>query len=197
MAGHIASSSSVNWNTPDKVLKAVRALFKTIDLDPCSNANSIVNASNEFRLPSNDGLADSWARSGVKTVFVNPPFGSYYMHYRTKQVLLPTAMKDMVDEGFVDKKDYLHISLKDWVAKAEAEHRKGLEIIMLLPSAVGTKAWQKHIFETADAVCFVQGRLTFIGAKTGAPMDCACVYWGERTEEFAEAFSDLGFVVEF
>lgn len=198
MAGHIASSSSVNWNTPDRVLKHVRAFFKTIDLDPCSNEGSVVGAGTEFCLPQRDGLQESWAKTGAKTVYINPPFGSYYLHKISKRVVLPKEMKKLLDAGYVDKQDFDHISLKDWVAKAEHEYGDGkMEIIMLLPSSVGTKAWQKHIFQTADAVCFVSGRLKFIGAAAGAPMDCACVYWGSRPEDFAEAFEDLGFVVSF
>lgn len=56
-AGRTVNSKSLTWGTPKKYVEAVKAVFGgTIELDPCSNEYSIVNAKIEFQLPDNDGL---------------------------------------------------------------------------------------------------------------------------------------------
>lgn len=61
-----------DWNTPDSVLNPVRGFFGgEVDLDPCSNATSLVRAETEYRLPDRDGLKEPWFGG----VFVNPPYG--------------------------------------------------------------------------------------------------------------------------
>lgn len=44
----------------------------SINLDPCSNEYSVVNAETEYRLPEHDGLKESW---NYPNIFVNPPYG--------------------------------------------------------------------------------------------------------------------------
>jgi hypothetical protein len=69
----LMSSARDSWNTPPEVLELVRRLGP-IGLDPCSNAGSIVGASEEWRLErGEDGLARPWALAGL--VYVNPPYG--------------------------------------------------------------------------------------------------------------------------
>jgi site-specific DNA-methyltransferase (adenine-specific) len=63
------SSAKDDWNTPDVVLDIVRR-FGVIDLDPCSNSHSIVEAQSEH---SEDGLGLAWRNYGL--AFVNPPYG--------------------------------------------------------------------------------------------------------------------------
>lgn len=71
-----------------------------------------------------------------------------------------------------------------WVKKAITEAKLGCEIILLSPAAVGTRYWQKGIFRTAQATCFLRGRVEFLGADAGAPMDCALTYWGPGIGSF-------------
>lgn len=58
-----------HWNTPAWYVDSVRWVLETIDLDPCSNAGSVVNARRNVMLPE-DGLAIKWSGR----VFVNPPY---------------------------------------------------------------------------------------------------------------------------
>ncbi len=202
MAGHIASSSSIDWNTPEEILAPVRTLFGgSIDLDPCSNDGSIVGASVEYRLPENDGLRDPWFTEGVRTVYVNPPFGAYLVHRETKKILLPKEMKAAMDtlgkaEGKVFRAGFDRFTIKDWIRKASEETTKycGTQAVMCIPAAVGTSAWQKIVLPTAGAVCWLKGRPKFVGAETGSPMDVALVYFGGEIDSFREHFSALGHV---
>ena len=70
-AGRSVNSQSQHWCTPPKYVDAVKKVFGgEIELDPCSNKDSIVHAKTEFLLPETDGLNKAW---DFKTVYVNPP----------------------------------------------------------------------------------------------------------------------------
>lgn len=201
MAGHIADSARTDWNTPTEILEAVRAVFgvRGIGLDPCSNANSLVNAKVQYVLPTHDGLVLPWVQEGVDTAFVNCPYGSYYMHMETKEIVSQKELKKRC-EG-MDKTvaasyrgQFQRFGMKDWAKKLVEEHQKGLEIIAFIPCQPGTKAWQKFFHKHKAAVCNVSGRTKFVGAVAGAPMDCVAVYFGDAIITFSNAFSHLGHV---
>lgn len=66
----MARGSGDHRNTPESVLRPVWAMGE-IDLDPCSNAYSIVNAKTSYDLSrGQDGLVLPW----FGTVFVNGPW---------------------------------------------------------------------------------------------------------------------------
>ena len=69
-AGRKIKTGSVHWCTPPKYVTPITEFFGSIELDPCSNSESIVNAKLEL---TEKGLDFDW--TVVKTVFVNPPYG--------------------------------------------------------------------------------------------------------------------------
>jgi len=69
-AGRKVNTGSTDWNTPPKYVDTVKKVLCDIELDPCSNDLSIVNARLELQ---QDGLETDWDK--YKTVFVNPPYG--------------------------------------------------------------------------------------------------------------------------
>jgi site-specific DNA-methyltransferase (adenine-specific) len=72
VAGYIAASQSVHWNTLESDLELVREVFGgAIYTDPCSNYGSTVGATFEYTA-EDDGLAHPWFRN----FFCNPPFGT-------------------------------------------------------------------------------------------------------------------------
>lgn len=183
MAGHIASSGAVTWQTPESTLKPVREFFDgEIALDPCAGAIPI--AKTNWRLPEMDGLTQTWGEH--KTVYVNSPFGRYWWDAEGR-----------CTPGAPPNAYYNKASIADWVYKCHYETKNSsLVVIQLLPAAVDTKHWQEIIFPHANAVCFIRGRLKFVGATASAPMACALVQWGSQehhsTEWFEEVFSKTG-----
>jgi len=171
-AGRKVITDNKDWGTPSKYVEAVKAFFDgQIDLDPCSNDWSIVNATVEYRLPNHDGLKESWNR---KKIFVNPPYG--------KDQLRGTG-------------------IKSWIHHCELAHKThGSEVLALVPVAVNTAHWKQFIFGKARSVCFLADtRLKFLvngndGGK-GAPMACCMVYWGTNHDRFRKVFSKYGAVV--
>ncbi len=172
-AGRTVNSNSQDWCTPAKYVDAVREVFRgEIALDPCSNAHSIVNASVEYRLPAQDGLAESWE---YPTIYVNPPYGAD----RTRCT-----------------------RIKDWMRRcAVARERYGSEVLALVPVATNTRHWKDYVWGDADAVAFLYDtRLRFLvdgrDEGKGAPMSCAMVYWGDRFDNFNLVFTAFGAVVD-
>jgi hypothetical protein len=78
-----------------------------------------------------------------------------------------------------------------WVEKLCSEHEAGrvTEAIALLPSRTDTQ-WWKRLRE--HPVCFVQGRLTFVGSQDPAPFPSAVFYLGRDVARFCHAFGHLG-----
>lgn len=172
-AGRTLNTLSQHWGTPLKYVNAVREFFGgPIDLDPCSNKYSIVNATTEYRLPSHDGLRESW---NFPTIYVNPPYG-------------------------IDKER--GTSIKKWLHRCAAAHEThGSEVLALVPVATNTRHWKNYVFAKATAICFLYDtRLKFLingenGGK-GAPMSCAMVYWGRHFDKFLSVFAKFGAVVD-
>jgi hypothetical protein len=171
-AGRKVITDNKDWGTPSKYVDVVKRFFNgQIDLDPCSNNWSIVNAQVEYRLPKQDGLKESW---NYKKIFVNPPYG-----------------KDQIRGT----------GIKSWIQRCEFAHKRyGSEVLALIPVAVNTAHWKQFIFGKARSVCFLADtRLKFLvngsdGGK-GAPMACSMVYWGMDHERFRKIFNKYGAVI--
>jgi hypothetical protein len=167
-AGRKIITDNKEWNTPKKFLSPIKTVFyEGIDLDPCSNKYSIIDAKNCFILPK-DGLLEDW---NYKTIFVNPPYG-YDKNRRT-------SIKDWIIKCSTTFEKYNN------------------EIMALIPVATNTIAWKEYIFKTSKAICFLNDtRLKFlekgIENKKGAPMACAIIYWGHRKLLFHQAFLTYG-----
>jgi hypothetical protein len=84
--------------------------------------------------------------------------------------------------------------LDAWSAKCAAEAKEGAEIVLLLPARTDTRYWHAHV-STAKAICFLRGRLKFVGASASCPFPTALVYWGPRPWLFHRVFAARGMVV--
>lgn len=171
-AGRNINTLSQSWGTPLKYVKAVKEVFNGhIDLDPCSNEYSIVDAMVEYSLPTQDGLKESW---NYPTIYVNPPYG-------------------------IDKKR--GTTIKNWLAQcARAYEEYNSEVLALVPVAANTSHWKRYVFTKASAICFLYDtRLRFLengkDIGKGAPMACAMIYWGNDYQNFYNVFIEHGAVV--
>lgn len=169
--GRASTSLKKDWQTPPKIIASVDAVFGgTIDLDPCSNSTSLVNAREKFILPEYDGLAEGW---GSGKIFVNPPYG---------------------------RDPARGTSILDWFKKIREAVDAGAEVIALVPVATNTRHWKDHVFPLANALCFLaDSRLKFYSEGVldpkGAPMACAVIYYGESAGAFKDEFSSHGRVI--
>ena len=171
-AGRSVHSQSQHWCTPPQYVTAVKRVFGgEIELDPCSNSESIVRAKHEFKLPDTNGLEQEW---NYGSIYVNPPYGADRARGTT---------------------------IRNWLAKCACSRETyGAQVIALVPVATNTLHWKKYVFGSADAVCFLYDtRLRFlVNGSTdnkGAPMACAMIYWGDDYQGFEAVFSEFGAVL--
>lgn len=162
------NQQSMSWCTPPKYAVPLVSFFGGIDLDPCSNEFSIIEAKTKYILPD-DGLVLSW---NYPKIFVNPPYGTDKER--------KTSIKNWLAKC------------------AEAHEKYNSEVVALIPVATNTKHWKDSIFGKASCICFLYDtRLKFMlnGQEDtkGAPMACCLVYWGVRVNRFMTVFSSFGF----
>ena len=125
-AGRTVNTQSQHWGTPPKYVRAVKTFFgREIDLDPCSNEFSIVNANTEWRLPK-DGLEQNW---NYPTIYVNPPYGNDKER--------GTTIKHWLAKCAAANEDF------------------GSEVLALVPVATNTGHWKRSVWGKARAVCFL------------------------------------------
>lgn len=169
-SGMSIHSISQSWNTPIKFVNAIELFFKEIDLDPCSNSQSLINSKIKYILPT-DGLKESW---DFKTIFVNPPYGRDYNR--------KTTIKDWIKNCYNS-----HIKYNS-------------EVLALIPVSTNTSHWKEYIYGKASSICFlydtrVKFRINGNEENKGSPMACCFVYWGNRLDEFYSIFSQFGYIV--
>ena len=78
------SSDRPDWNTPPEIMQLLHAGWPHgVDLDPCSNAGSIVEAKRSYT-EDDDGLAQPWKVDEQGLIYVNPPYGKPLMLWADK-----------------------------------------------------------------------------------------------------------------
>lgn len=200
---HIQAGSNLHWNTPEVILDYVREFYGSVDLDPCSNEFSTVQAKHTFMLPYRNGLVGDWDVSGLLTnAFVNPPFGKCYLRNDLDQVMSAKEWTNAKKNPNFDESLYTGSSIKDWIRKGIEQHNHcAVNSLFLIPAAVDTATWQNYIFPDFHAVCFIKGRVSFMdrGVKGGpSPMATALAYIGTFQDDmylFEKVFSNLGKVI--
>lgn len=175
----LTSSKKDNWRTPKKALKPVRRFARllglTIALDPAGHPKSIVKALRQYLLKrGEDGLKKSWRwviDKGI--IFCNPPYGC--------------------ENGNTHRPKSLPWLLK--MIKQQKKAKGRLHGVFLIAARTDSvKVFQNTVYKHANAVCYVRGRLKFIGAESGALFPSAFVYFGSRPDLFRQAFKEVGHV---
>lgn len=165
-AGRNAISTKKDWNTPPKYVELINKMLGDIDLDPCSNDNSLIDAKIKYILPIN-GLDESW---DYPKIFVNPPYG------KSKET--KTSIYNWIKKGVDANKNGSEILFLIPVA-TNTKHFK--ELIFKN---------SKGICFLNDT------RLKFWSDgkedKKGAPMACCFVYFGDNYIKFEEIFKNNG-----
>jgi len=170
-AGRQINTLTQSWCTPQKYANAINKFFNNnIDLDPCSNKDSIIEAKVKYILPI-DGLNSDW---NYNNIFVNPPYG--------RDAERKTTIKDWLKKIYDTYKEY------------------NSEILALIPVATNTSHWKKYVFGKATGICFLSDtrlkfRINGNEDNKGSPMAYCMVYWGEDWERFRGVFDEFGYVV--
>lgn len=171
------SSEYDDWNTPDCVLERVRS-FAPIGLDPCSNAQSIVDAAVTWRLDQGtDALGRTWRGHGL--VFVNPPYGDDIAAFARKMAREAAEGVEII---------------------ALLPHRTDTAWWQIVAATCTAKCeWHgrlQHGHGVADnrqVALFPSAPPPPPPKPTGtAPFPSVVAYWGQYAARFAACFKDVG-----
>lgn len=165
-AGRKHISDKKDWNTPPKYIELIKEMFDEIDLDPCSNEFSLVDAKIKYQLPTN-GLKESW---NYKRIFVNPPYG--------RDVLNKTSIYDWIQKGLESYKLGNELLFLIPVA-TNTKHFKNI----IFKHAKGI-----CFLEDTRLKFWSEGKED----KKGAPMSCCMVYFGSDYQKFKNIFNKFG-----
>jgi hypothetical protein len=180
------SSASAEWFTPPEILQLVERLGP-VALDPCWAPGCAVRARTVYTaeavavapdvLAGVDGLKLPWDVPGL--CFVNPPYGRGIGEW-TSRCRTRVARRRLA--GFIPT--------------------PYTETVALVPARVDTQWFQDDCVpgRSANAVCFLRGRVRFADAKAlaagwtanPAPFPSAVVYYGPRVETFCSIFNQRG-----
>ncbi|MDT4199074.1 DNA N-6-adenine-methyltransferase [Staphylococcus haemolyticus] len=67
--------------------------------------------------------------------------------------------------------------IKKWIKKAYEESLNGATVVCLIPARTDTMYWRDFIFDKADDIRFLKGRLKFGNGKNSAPFPSAIVVY--------------------
>ena len=67
--------------------------------------------------------------------------------------------------------------IKKWIKKAYEESLNGATVVCLIPARTDTTYWHDFIFDKADDIRFLRGRLKFGNSKNSAPFPSAIVVY--------------------
>lgn len=162
-AGRRVNTKSQDWCTPPKYVEPITDFFGgIIELDPCSNTQSIVNAKTELTI---GGLDYDWGK--FKSVFVNPPYG------RSGKTTIYDWLK---------KCHYSYSSHTEVIALVPvATNTKHWKDFVFNSSVICFLGDTRLKF-------LIDGDTN----NKGASMSCCLIYWGEREAEFIRKFSEFG-----
>jgi len=167
-AGRTVNTLSQDWGTPLKYVETVKSFFGgEIDLDPCSNDYSLVEALNEYALPV-DGLAKSW---NFARIFVNPPYGA---DRQRKHWLFKCEEAHRCHNSEVLALIPIAANTSHW---KHYIFGKATAIAFLYDTRL------KFLVDGTDA-------------GKGAPMACCMVYWGKEFDRFWKTFNCHGAVAD-
>lgn len=164
-AGRKNISDKKDWNTPPKYIELIKKMLGVIELDPCSNEFSMIDAKVRYILPT-DGLKENW---NYKTIYINPPFG------RSDKTSLYDWIKKGVDIYKINKNEILYLI----PVATNTKHFKEL----IFKNANGI-----CFLNDTRLKFWSEGKED----KKGAPMSCCLVYFGENYDKFFDIFCLTG-----
>ncbi len=81
-------------------------------------------------------------------------------------------------------------ALRTWLGRcADAGGR--VPVVALVPSRTGAKWFQEYVLGRANAICYLRGRVTFVGAPAPAPFDTALAIWSRADRCTVDRFVQI------
>jgi len=163
---HVAHNSGNNeWYTPPEYIDAARQAMGSIDTDPASSEIANKTVGANIFFTKE---TNGLAQKWHGNVWMNPPYAQPLISDFSR------AITDKFTDGEIS------------------------QACVLVNNATETQ-WFQYMLNEACAVCFTRGRVRFLdvhGNPGGAPLQGqAVLYFGDRVDEFTDAFSRFGSVL--
>lgn len=156
-------SDVTTWQTPALLFDELNDIFNfTIDVAANENNHMLPN----FLTEESNFLTTTLHG---ETAWMNPPYGG-----GEKKCKPNCKLKKCETRGYHAPKDIPGIS--DFIDRA-AFLSVANSFVCLVPARTETK-WFRTCWSQADAMLFFYGRLTFQGAKSGAPFPSCLIFFG-------------------
>lgn len=195
-----------SWATPPPIITALHRFWPGgVDLDPCSNEQSIVGARVAYvegELGTKDGgLAQPWAglASGKSFVAKIVEDGRILEDAKAIQARGEVLKSNASKIRGAPVCCYMNPPFSAparWYQQLREQAMTGLlDGIGMCPVATSTRWWQDHVWQAA-AVCFLFQRPAFLNLNgeptSGNRYDCAMPYYGPEVWRFRQVFAELG-----
>lgn len=164
------TSKNQNWTTPQHLCEAIRAFGGgEIGLDPCSNAQSLVKAEEEW---TEGALERSWRGFGL--VYANPP-------YSRKRPTLQNWVKYAADQ-FAEVYDDELLLLVPARTDTKWFRRQLVDRANAILFFTGRLKFGGVLNEKGEPI------------KDAATFPSALAYWGKRSDKFERDFDHYGWM---
>lgn len=173
------------YMTPEKVMAPIRAVAP-IAFDPFAGEVANLGAHN-WRPGMGNSLEADWSEQmliGARKV---------------AGALGPVPVQAFCNPSY--SATWLSKSLAKISVEAKAWRSAGLNHCMtaLIPASTGAKWFEPYVWQSAQAGCFLKGRISFLNPDTGEPDPAGSGrfwsfvgFWGVDPDPFFEAFADHG-----
>ena len=181
MNSALFTSKKEDWCTPESFIRLVESVAP-IAFDPCWSKDAVFDPKMVLT-KEDDALSADWLEYSVRPrmhkrlwgmrmngrdykpglIYINPPYGREIISWIRK---MSETWNEMYAFGW------------------------SMQMVSLLPARTDTK-WFSLLCESASQICFLRGRLRFVGAASSAPFPSMVAYWGDSSA-FESVFSRKG-----
>jgi hypothetical protein len=172
------TSEHNDWNTPLCVLEPIREFNGgQIGLDPASNAQSIVDATRDYRLERGEnGLHLPWRGFGL--VFLNPPYSDEIIPFMRR----------------ADEHGALGIEVIALVPNRSdtAWYQDNVANVAAKCEWRGRLIHPRGVADSSQVSLFPVDGPSPVPESGTAPFPSALLYWGHRARRFTEVFARFG-----
>lgn len=184
------SSKETTWETPDELFDFLNMFFQ-FDMDVAATEDN-AKVSN-FISPEEDTFKTPW----LGTCWMNPPYGKPERACpKDRSKCKKKKCKDRgyhIDENVPGVGDFARL-LAERVEDPDVD-----QAVILLPARVDTD-WFKVVWEKAELILFIEGRLSFRlpdGARDPAPFPSAIAVFGNRpADNIFEELTAWGTIID-
>ncbi len=208
---HAVESGKISVSLAAKVADLPEAAQAEIIAAPAEQVKEVAREVVKKAHVANNSGNNEWYTPAVFVEAARDVLGGFDLDPATSEIANATVKADRIftaeDDGLSQEwpigsiwmnPPYAQPLMGQFASKFAAEIRRGSTGIVLVNNATET-GWFQEMAEVCSAICFPKTRIKFVdpqGNVSGAPLQGqAILYFGQKSDDFAEVFQKFGFVV--